>query len=122
MALTRTQLYIEPVSDTPAELVVGRDAAYGFTILEANGRPRDLTGDTLEVAAKATTPDPSEDMTTYTFDADADQVNNRGLAVLNMPAAEHTLARVGPVVIDLVINNRVFDDGRRTIELKESDA
>jgi hypothetical protein len=119
MALNRVDLYLSPLTGQAAQLVVARDASFGFVVLNRDGSRRDLTSDTLTVAAKAA----NGDALTYTFTADSLQTTTgKGKCTLTCAAAQHTAPRVGAVTIDLLINNRLPHPGAFTITLADSEA
>jgi hypothetical protein len=117
MALTREELYIDPVSGNAEEAVVGHESVYGFIVLDKDRSRRDLTPDTLAVNAKAA----NGNVLTFTFTKDASQTTTgKGKCTLTMPAAQLTAPRIGSLKIDLLINDRVRL--RTEITLAVSDA
>ena len=119
MALNRIDLYIDPNTAQPYQIAVGKAASFGFIVLNRDGSKRDLTSDTLAVEAKAA----NGDALTYTFTADANQTTTgKGKCTLACPAAQHTSARVGAAVINLVINDRLPHPGAFTITIAANDA
>jgi hypothetical protein len=119
LALDRIDLYVSPQTAKPYQLVVGRDASFGFVVLNRNGTLRDLTNDILAVAAKAA----NGDTLVYTFTADPNQATTgKGKCTLTCPAAQHTSGRVGIATIDLLINNRLPHPGAFKITLATSEA
>lgn len=73
-----------PGEDGPELLSVGVAASYGVIVLNKDDTPRDLTGDTLTIAAKLDTTGK-----TMTFVADANQTTTgKGHATMNFPATE----------------------------------
>jgi len=103
------------------DAVLSKDVAdaFGAIVIDRDGKPRDLTNDTLTVAAKLDTT-----AKTLTFVADANQTTTgKGKATLNIPAAQ--LDAAGTLYVDLKVTKSGGEAnivGRVQFTVEDSDA
>ncbi len=124
---TRDPIFLKSNGD-PQELFSARDEVVDYVVLESDGAPKDITGDSIVVKAILTPDDTGQSPITlvYTTVIAAEQTlgsATRGRFQLTMPAAQHPASPGAPggVVGDVLFNGKTRVLFTARLEISDAD-